>query len=234
MSSPTLVLLVEDDVRLAHLTAQYLEKNGFAVTTAGNGNVAMEELRRNRFDIALLDIMLPGRSGLEVCQGLRQISDLPVIILTARGEEADRVLGLELGADDYLVKPFSPRELLARMNALLRRARGQAGPAGRTLKVGDLVIDPAALSVVKAGVTLTLTSYEFGLLRALAERAGRVLSREKLQELAGGNPDEAFDRSIDVHVSRLRQKLGDDPKKPSLIKTIRGAGYMLADQSGDV
>jgi DNA-binding response OmpR family regulator len=222
-----LALLVEDDARLAALTAEYLRGHGVTVVVAGDGACALDEARRARFDVVLLDLMLPGRSGLEVCRELRGRSDVPILILTARGEEADRVLGLELGADDYLTKPFSPRELLARIQALVRRARGQAGPASRPVVVGDLELDPAALRATLSGRELCLTAYEFHLLRALAERAGHVLSRERLLELVRGSAEEAFDRSIDVHVSRLRAKLGDDPKRPRWLKTVRGAGYQL-------
>jgi two-component system response regulator RstA len=148
-------------------------------------------------------------------------------MLTARGEEADRVLGLELGADDYLPKPFSPRELLARAQALVRRARGLAGPAAKPVVVGELELDPGALRASLRGRELDLTAYEFRLLHALAERAGRVLARERLLELVRGSAEEAFDRSIDVHISRLRAKLGDDPRRPRLLKTVRGAGYQL-------
>jgi DNA-binding response OmpR family regulator len=221
------LLLIEDDVRLARLTVDYLERNGFVVTCVHDGAAGLREALRNRYDVVLLDIMLPGRSGLEVCRELRAASDVPVI-LTARGEEADRVLGLEPGADDYLVKPFSPRELVARIQALLRRVRGQSGPSARTTRVGGLVIDPGARQVTMDGREVQLTSHEFALLRALAERAGRVLSRERLMELSLGNAEESFDRSIDVHISRLRQKLGEDPKNPRLIKTVRGAGYVLS------
>jgi DNA-binding response OmpR family regulator len=151
-------------------------------------------------------------------------------VLTARGEEADRVMGLELGADDYLAKPFSPRELLARIRAVTRRAKGRAGPPLRRLQVAGLVIDPSSRSVTLRGRTVDLTAYEFALLQALAERAGRVLSRDQLMEFARGSAEDSFDRSVDVHVSRLRQKLGDDPKRPRLIKTVRGAGYVLAGE----
>lgn len=221
------VLLVEDDARLASLTAEYLRGHGLRVVVAGDGARALEEARRVRFDAVLLDLMLPGRPGLEVCRELRGFSDVPILILTARGEEADRVLGLELGADDYLSKPFAPRELLARLRAQVRRARGQAGPAARPVTVGELALDPGALRATLGGRELDLTAYEFRLLHALAERAGRVLSRERLLELARGSAEEAFDRSIDVHVSRLRAKLGDDPRHPRLLKTVRGAGYQL-------
>ena len=195
----------------------------------GDGALALEEARRRRFDVVLLDLMLPGRGGLEVCRELRSRSDVPILVLTARGEEADRVLGLELGADDYLTKPFSSRELLARIQALVRRARGQAGPRHTADRGGRA--RPRALGIARhafAGRELDLTAYEFHLLRALAERAGHVLSRERLLELVRGSAEEAFDRSIDVHVSRLRAKLGDDPKRPRLLKTVRGAGYPLA------
>ena len=227
-TTPNLVLLVEDDRRLADLTREYLEGHGLAVVHAADGRRGLDEALSGRYEAVLLDLMLPGKDGLEVCRELRARSDVPIIVLTARGEEADRVLGLELGADDYLAKPFSPRELLARIRAVVRRARGRAGPEAGVVRVGGLVVDPAARRVTLDGRDIALTGYEFALLDALARRAGRVLSREQLMELAGGNAEEAFDRSIDVHVSRLRQKLGDDPKRPRLIKTVRGAGYLLA------
>jgi DNA-binding response OmpR family regulator len=225
-----LVLLVEDDLRLAALTREYLEGHGLAVIHVADGRRGLEEASSGRFDAVLLDLMLPGKDGLEVCRELRARSDVPIIVLTARGEEADRVMGLELGADDYLAKPFSPRELLARIRAVTRRAKGRAGPARDAVKVGGLVVDPSARRVTLDGREVVLTGHEFALLEALARRAGRVLSREQLLELAGGSAEEAFDRSIDVHVSRLRQKLGDDPKRPRLIKTVRGAGYLLAGE----
>jgi len=221
-------LLVEDDARLAALTREYLEGHGVAVTVVSDGRSGLAEALARRHDVVLLDLMLPEKGGLEVCRELRARSDVPIIVLTARGEEADRVMGLELGADDYMAKPFSARELLARMRAVVRRARGRAGPSLEVLRVGRLVIDPGAHRATQGGAELTLTGYEFALLKALAERAGRVLSREQLMEIARGSAEEAFDRSIDVHVSRLRQKLGDDPKRPRLIKTVRGAGYVLA------
>jgi two-component system, OmpR family, response regulator len=227
--TPLLVLLVEDDRRLAALTREYLESHGVSVTVVEDGRRGLDEALHGRWDAVLLDLMLPGMDGLEVCRELRARSDLPVIILTARGEEADRVMGLELGADDYVAKPFSPRELLARLRAVVRRAKGRAGPARGLLRVRGLIVDPGARRVSLDGRDVALTGYEFALLEALARRAGRVLSREQLMELAGGSAEEAFDRSIDVHVSRLRQKLGDDPKRPRLIKTVRGSGYVLAE-----
>lgn len=221
-------LLVEDDARLAQLTGEYLQHHGIVVTHAADGTQALAVARRTRFDIVLLDLMLPERDGLEVCRELRARSDVPIIMLTARGEETDRVLGLELGADDYMVKPYSPRELLARIRTLLRRVQGRAGPPTRVLRVGALTVDPATRRADYAGRQLVLTSFEFSLLRALAERAGRVLDREQLIELAGGDAGETFDRAIDVHISRLRHKLGDDARRPRLIRTVRGAGYLLA------
>ncbi|HHH27068.1 MAG TPA: response regulator transcription factor [Polyangiaceae bacterium] len=225
-------LMVEDDSRLAQLTRDYLDKRGVVVTVVGDGPSGLEEARRERYDCVLLDLMLPGMDGISVCQKLREQSDVPVIMITARGEEADRVMGLEIGADDYLAKPFSPRELLARINALVRRRRGLVGPSTRVLSAGDLTLDPGARRASLAGEELPLTSYEFSLLYALVERAGRVLSREQLMELARGSAEEAFDRSIDVHISRLRQKLGDDSRRPKRIKTVRGVGYQYA-QPGD-
>jgi two-component system response regulator RstA len=222
------VLLCEDDARLLQLTRAYLEKHGLLVTSAGTGEEAVNEARRQRFDCVLLDVMLPGMSGIDVCRRLREQSDVPIIMITARGEEADRVLGLEIGADDYVPKPFSPRELLARVRALVRRARGRVGPVTRTVVVGDLELDPTSRRVTLEGRELYLTGYEFALLYALCERAGRVLTREQLMELARGSAEDAFDRSIDVHVSRLRQKLGDDSRRPRRIKTVRGVGYQYA------
>jgi two-component system OmpR family response regulator len=222
-------LFIEDDVRLARLTSEYLGGHGVRVTHVADGIRGLEQAQRGPFDVVLLDVMLPGKSGLDVCRELREHSDVPVILLTARGEEADRVMGLELGADDYLPKPFSSRELLARIGAVVRRARGKVGPGKKTVKVGELFVDTSAHRATLRGRELALTSYEFAILRVLAERAGRVLSREQLMELAKGSAEESFDRSIDVHVSRLRQKLGDDSRR--LLKTVRGVGYLLAEES---
>jgi DNA-binding response OmpR family regulator len=221
------VVLVEDDERLARLTAKYLESHGILVTWVADGKAGLNEVLRNRPDAVLLDLQLPGLDGISVCRELRARTDVPIIIITARDEEADRVLGLELGADDYVAKPFSSRELLARVRAQVRRARGRAGPTTRPVEAGDLWLDPAALQATLAGQVLSLTAYEFTLLRVLAENAGRVLGREQLLYLAKGNAEESFDRSIDVQISRLRAKLGDDPKNPRMLKTVRGLGYML-------
>jgi len=227
-SSAISVLYIEDDERLARLTAQYLESHGLRVTIAANGNDGLALALKQPPDVVLLDLMLPGLGGLEICRRLREKIDTPIIMVTAHGEEPDRIVGLEGGADDYIAKPFSSRELLARIRAQARRARGEVGPPAQAIVVGDLRIEPQGMRATVGGRELLLTTYEFTLLKALAERAGRVLSREQLMDMVRGNAEEAFDRSIDVHISHLRQKLGDDPRNPRLLKTVRGAGYMLA------
>ena len=230
---PTIkVLLVEDDTRLAQLTARYLESHGVVVTIAHDGIEGQAEALRRQYDCLVLDLMLPGRDGLEITRELRARTDVPIVMVTARGEEADRVLGLEVGADDYVTKPFSPRELLARIRATVRRVRGQAGPAQQTITVGGLVLDPQRMTVTLDGKSVDVTAYEFSILRALAQRPGRVLSREQLLDLAKGSAELSFDRSIDVHVSRLRAKLGDDSRSPKILKTVRGVGYLLAGGQG--
>jgi len=226
---PTIkVLLVEDDTRLAQLTARYLESHGVVVTVVHDGLEGQAEALRRQYDCIVLDLMLPGRDGLEVTRELRARTDVPILMVTARAEEADRVLGLEVGADDYVTKPFSPRELLARIRATVRRVRGQAGPQQQTVQVGALVLDPQRMTVTLDGKPIEVTAYEFSILRALAQRPGRVLSREQLLDLAKGSAELSFDRSIDVHVSRLRAKLGDDSRSPKILKTVRGVGYLLA------
>jgi len=222
------VLLVEDDERLAALTARYLENHGLTVTVLGDGRLGLAEALRGQHDVVVLDLMLPRLSGLEICRELRMRTAVPIIMVTALGEEADRVLGLETGADDYLPKPFSSRELLARLRALVRRGRGTVGPPREVLRVGRLELWPRDFTASLDGEPLRLTTAEFVLLRVFAERSGRVLTREQLLDLTKGSSDEAFDRSIDAHISRLRAKLGDDPKHPRLLKTVRGAGYLLA------
>jgi DNA-binding response OmpR family regulator len=221
------VVLVEDDERLAMLTARYLESHGVTVIIARDGRTGLATVLRERPDAVLLDLMLPEMDGVEVCRQLRARLDTPIIMLTARGEEADRVMGLEGGADDYIAKPFSSRELLARIRVQARRGRGQVGPK-KHFQVGGLTLDVGAMHATFNDVPLSLTTYEFMLLRALAERPGRVLSREQLVDIVRGSADEAFDRSIDVHISHLRAKIGDDSRSPRVIKTVRGVGYMLA------
>ncbi len=225
-----LALYVEDDDRLARFTAEFLEQHGVRVTRAGDGETALRAARGQEFDVVILDLLLPRRDGLSVCRELRTRSDVPILVVTARTEEPDRIVGLELGADDYLGKPYSARELLARVRALVRRARGQLGPGANVLRAGALELRPSAMATVYRGKLVELTSYEFAILRVLVERAGRVLSREQILELAKGSGDEAFERSIDVRISKIRQKLGEDPGAPSIIRTVRGAGYMLATE----
>ena len=220
------ILLVEDDARLAGMVSEYLAGAGFRVAVAGGGEAGIERLARESFDALVLDLMLPDIDGLEVCRRVRSTSDVPILMLTARGEPADRIVGLEIGADDYLPKPFEPRELLARLKAVLRRGRAPATSA--LLRFGRLEIDRDARSVRVDGREKSLTGYQFALLAALAENAGRVLSRDQLMDLVKGEPLEAYDRSIDVHVSRIRAAIEDDPKKPRRILTVRGAGYVFA------
>jgi DNA-binding response OmpR family regulator len=195
------------------------------------GDKAVTEVLRVRPDVVLLDLMLPGASGLDVCRELRARCDVPIIMVTARGEEADRVVGLEGGADDYVAKPFQSRELLARIRAQARRGRGEAGPKAARIAIGNLTLDAGAMTVTVDDKPVTVTTIEFQLLHALAQRPGRVLDREQLLQLLHGSSDEAFDRSIDVLVSRVRAKIEADPRSPKLLKTVRGVGYMLASES---
>src|SRR5688500_2517749 len=209
--------MIEDDARLAGMVAEYLGEAGVAVTIAGRGADGLAQLARERYDAVILDLMLPDMDGLEVCRRLRATHDVPVLMLTARGDAMDRVVGLEIGADDYLPKPCEPRELLARLRAILRRGRTAA--AANVLRFGRLEIDQDARVVRLDGEAQTLTSHQFALLVTLAEHAGRVLSREALMDLVKGESLEAFDRSIDVHISRIRAAIEDDPKKPKRILT---------------
>jgi len=221
-------LLIDDDARLGALVTEYLGRHEIDVTVAGDGERGLSALRKGRFDVVLLDVMLPGADGFEVCRRLRaapELAALPVIMLTARGDDVDKIVGLELGADDYLAKPFNPRELLARIHAVLRRGRRVA--TRDRFSAGGLEIDFEAREVTVAGQRQTLTAYEFELLAALARAAGRVLSREQLLDALKGATYETFDRSIDVHISKLRGKLEANPKQPRYIKTVRGAGYVL-------
>jgi len=222
------VLYVEDDERLARLTMEYLSSHGLEIHLVPRGDLAVADVMRIRPDVVLLDLMLPGADGFEVCRQLRARTDVPIIMVTARIDEVDRVRGLEGGADDYVTKPFQSRELLARIRAQARRSRGETGPKQERIEVGPLAIDPVAMTVTLRGSQIVLTANEFTLIYALALRPGRVLDREQLLQLLHGAADEAFDRSIDVVVSRVRAKLESDPKNPRLLKTVRGVGYMLA------
>ena len=220
------ILLIEDDSRLAGMVAEYLGKAGFHVIHAENGTRGLALHGREPVDAVILDLMLPDADGLEICRLIRSRSDGPILMLTARGDPMDRVVGLEMGADDYLPKPFEPRELLARLRAILRRAR--ARPKSDVLRYGRLEIDRGSREVRLDGAPRSLTSYQFALMLALATHAGRVMSRDSLMDLIKGEPLEAFDRSIDVHISRIRAAIEDDPKKPRRIITVRGAGYVFA------
>jgi two-component system, OmpR family, phosphate regulon response regulator OmpR len=220
------ILLIEDDSRLAAMVSDYLGEAGFRVTRAANGKSGLSLHGRSAFDALVLDLMLPDMDGLEVCRQVRAQADTPILMLTARGDAMDRVVGLEMGADDYLPKPFEPRELLARLRAILRRQRG--GARRDVLRFGSLEIDRGAREVRLEGSARPLTSYQFALLLVLAEHAGRVMSREALMDLLKGEALEAFDRSIDVHISRIRAAIEADPKKPRRVVTVRGAGYVFA------
>jgi DNA-binding response OmpR family regulator len=220
------VLCIEDDNRLFELLASYFGPNGVSLVQAPDGPAGLAALEAGVFDAVFLDVMLPRMDGLEVCRRIRERSRIPVIMLTARGDEADRVVGLEIGADDYVPKPFSPRELLARLRAVLRRTQPEG--ASQEIVVGDVSVDLGARSARRGGVVLDLTGLEFDILVALCRRAGRVVPREALLEEAGRGDVAVSDRTVDVHVSHLRRKLGDDPRAPRLIKTVRGVGYVFA------
>ena len=224
------VLCIDDDVRLFDLLASYLGPNGVALTHASDGPKGLAALANGVFDAVLLDVMMPRMDGLEVCRRIRQVSHVPVIMLTAKGDEADRVVGLELGADDYVPKPFSPRELLARLRAVLRRS--QPAALTKEIVVGRVVVDSGARQVRVGPDPVDLTGLEFDLLMALIRRPGRVVPRETLLAEAGRSDVTVNDRTVDVHVSHLRRKLGDDPRSPRIIKTVRGVGYVFADGRG--
>jgi DNA-binding response OmpR family regulator len=231
MATRATALLVDDDARLGALVKEYLGQNEIDLTVVSDGERGLRELSAGRFDVVLLDIMLPGIDGLEICRRIRaqpELQTLPVLMLTAKGDDVDKIVGLELGADDYLAKPFNPRELLARLRALLRRASVSAAGDRDRFRVGDLEISFGAREVSVGGKRQVLTHFEFELLALLARAAGRVLSREHLMDVLKGEEFESFDRSIDVHISKLRAKLEPDPKNPRYIKTVRGVGYVLA------
>ncbi|MCC6557973.1 MAG: response regulator transcription factor [Polyangiaceae bacterium] len=223
---PQRILLIDDDTRLHELLASYLEQNGFSVAVAPDGPRGLAALAAGTFEAVLLDVMMPGMDGIEVVRRIRAKSSIPIRMLTARGDEADRVVGLEIGADDYIAKPFSPRELLARLRAVLRRVGPDA--AGERLVAGDIVIDVPGRVVTAGGKPAELTGIEVDILVALARRAGRVVAREALLEEAGRGDVQVSERTVDVHISHLRQKLADDPRSPRIIKTVRGVGYVLA------
>ncbi|HCX82109.1 MAG TPA: DNA-binding response regulator [Rhodoferax sp.] len=232
------LLMIEDDARLATMVAEYLEQSGFAVSHCGDGLSGLGHLTQPPAgavpELVILDLMLPDIDGLEVCRRIRALpapaSSVPVLMLTAKGDAMDRIIGLELGADDYLPKPFEPRELLARIRAILRRKTETTAPSGKSLRFGSLEIDRDARTVTVSGAPCELTSYQFDLLVALAERAGRVLTRDQIMEAVRGRELEAFDRSIDVHMGRIRAAIEADAKDPKRILTVRGVGYVFARQ----
>ena len=231
------LLLIEDDARLAAMVGEYLQQNGFDVSNAPDGLSGMERLGQHDGvspDLVILDLMLPDIDGLEVCRRIRALgtpaAKVPLLMLTAKGDPMDRIIGLEMGADDYLPKPFEPRELLARVRAILRRKIDTPVASGNVMRFGSLEIDRDARTVSVAGAVCELTSYQFELLVTLAERAGRVLSRDQIMEAVRGRELEAFDRSIDVHMGRIRAAIEADAKDPKRILTVRGVGYVFARQ----
>ncbi|MEJ5366025.1 MAG: response regulator transcription factor [Desulfosoma sp.] len=231
------VLVIDDDWELCALLEEYLEPFGFSVVSVHDGEKGVRALEERTFDVVILDVMLPGRDGLDILRSLRARSDVPVLMLTARGEDVDRIVGLELGADDYLPKPFNPRELLARLRALLRRSHRASAeePSGRLedaapradpIAIGDVSLSPATRTVLCRGELVPLTAVEFNLLEALMRSAGQVMSREDLSLKVLGRKLHPYDRSLDVHVSNLRKKLGDSSEGGERIKTVRGVGYL--------
>ena len=221
------ILLIEDDARLAEMVKNYLGGSGFSITIAPTGRAGLELYGRQEFDAVILDLMLPDMGGLEVCRKIRAGAQTPILMLTARGDAMDRVVGLEIGADDYLPKPFEPRELLARLRAILRRSKG-GEQNFELMRFGRLEIDVGARQVRRDSEACTMTGYQFDLLLVLARHAGRVMSREAIMDLMKNERLDAFDRSIDVHISRIRAAIEDDPKKPRRVITVRGAGYVFA------
>jgi two-component system response regulator RstA len=235
MSTPQL-LMIEDDTRLAQMVGEYLTQSGFGFKHAADGASGLAQLQEHAPDLVILDLMLPDIDGLEVCRRIRSLqgglAKVSVLMLTAKGDPMDRIIGLEIGADDYLPKPFEPRELLARIRAVLRR-RGETvsdTAASTVMRFGTLEIDRNARTVTVAGALADLTSYQFDLLVAMAERAGRVLTRDQIMEAVRGRELEAFDRSIDVHMGRIRAAIEVDAKNPKRILTVRGVGYVFAKQ----
>jgi two-component system OmpR family response regulator len=234
MDLPDHILIVDDDAQIRSLLGKYLLKNGLRVTTVADGRAMWQALDAGRIDLIVLDLMLPGEDGLTLCRTLRaKASDIPVIMLTARGEETDRIVGLEMGADDYLTKPFSARELLARIKAILRRARSLPAnlrpDSARHWRFADWVLDTAQRQLISAeGVVTPLAGAEYRLLRIFLSHPNRVLNRDQLLDLTQGKDAGPLDRSIDVQVGRLRHRLKDDAREPCLIKTVRGEGYVLA------
>lgn len=221
------ILVVDDEIRLVDVLKAYLERDGYTVVTAYNGREALVQARREKPDLILLDLMLPEVDGLDVCRTLHKESDVPIIMLTARSEETDKLIGLELGADDYVTKPFSPREVVARIRAVLRRAQAARAGDEEVIAVGDLLVDRTRHEVRRHDQTINLTPTEFNLLWALASNRGRVLSRLQLMEKALGESYEGYERTIDAHIKNLRRKIEPDPAHPRYVRTVFGVGYKL-------
>lgn len=223
------IMLVEDEKNIRDAVTAYLERDNYWVTPVGDGEQALEEFTKHHFDLVILDLMLPKVPGERVCRVIRESSDVPIIMLTAKGEVEDRIIGLELGADDYLVKPFSPRELVARVRALIRRVKSDNEPVRDVLDFGELTIDVSGHKVLLNGKEVDLTASEFSLLTTLARYPGRVYSRMELVEKVLGYDFEGYERTIDSHVKNLRAKLGDNPKDPKWLHTVHGVGYRFED-----
>lgn len=228
----TRILMIDDDEQLSAMVAEYLGNAGYTVDTRPTATEGLRALESGEHAAVLLDVMLPDLDGFEVCKRLRATHSIPVLMLTARGEETDRIVGLELGADDYLPKPFNPRELLARLRAILRRGNAVT-PDGKIMRFGALVIDAERRRVSVSGRACDLTSHQFEILRVLGESAGKVLSRDKIMDRVRGEALESFDRSIDVHISRIRAEIEDDSRNPRRLITVRGAGYVLSRDAED-
>ncbi|HYD60100.1 MAG TPA: response regulator [Noviherbaspirillum sp.] len=233
METPAHILIVDDDREISSLLAEYLEKNGYKTSTAGDGKAMWKALDETRIDLIVLDLNLPGDDGLTLCRNLRARSSIPVVMLTARGEPVDRILGLEMGADDYLPKPFEPRELFARIRSVLRRTQAQPAaspaPEAQMVRFAGWTMDTTARHLINPqGVVVALSGAEYRLLKIFLDHANRVLSRDQLLNIIAGRDADPFDRSIDLQISRLRQKLGEDARSPQIIKTVRNEGYVLA------
>jgi DNA-binding response OmpR family regulator len=225
------ILVVDDEPRIAELARDYLEHAGFGVRIAATGEAALQAVRRDRPDLVVLDLGLPGIDGLDVTRAIRRDSNLPVIMLTARDDELDKLLGLELGADDYLTKPFSPRELVARVRAVLRRAdAGAVGGVAEVIRAGDLTLDIPRMRTEVDGRTIELTPTEFTLLTALARQPGRIFTRSQLLDAVHGVAFESYERAIDTHIKNIRRKLEPDPRRPTHVLTVYGVGYRFADE----
>ena len=223
------MLIADDNRQITDILSEYAKKEGFSVTRAYDGEEALRLFRAGAYEMVLLDVMMPKKDGFEVCRNIREESNVPVILITARGEDFERIMGLDIGADDYIVKPFSPNEVMARVRAVLRRIERTGVPKGSSqiLRAGDLTVDLDSFTASISGTDVALTKKEIELLWTLASSPGRVFTRENLLELAVGREFSRYDRSVDMHISTLRRKLGDDPHNPAYLKTIRGMGYTL-------